>query len=573
MDVSQFSTTLRREVNQYVCNGRGESAAFLAWYLKNLFRLDEQDAIDSVCDSTNDKGIDAIYVDDEEEELYIFQSKFSPDDFRDQGDNDIRNFVGARQWFRDESTITQLLSSTASEELKALVNGLKIKEKMGLGYKVFLEFVTNKVFDTNAKEFLDINQQELSGSDINALFKRYTYIADEEITFPTTNLQLINRTKIDYNLPSGIVVRVYPIPAKELLKLDGIQNRLLFYKNVRYGLGKTRVNKDIKRTILDAGEHNNFFLYHNGLTIVCGTLEDTTDGIRIGDYAVINGCQSMLTFYENRDKLTDNVFVLTKIIKLDPSSPLIQQITYYTNNQNSISLKDLKSNDRVQKHLCREFNEVFNNSVLYKIKTGAAETGYGEIIEIDFAAQLIAAFFLKEPQNTHLKARLFGELYTDIFSRKVNAKKIYLAYTVYQVISNNVDDLTNDKIKNYGLAMFFFTYVVNDILSSDSLGSRIINDPTVYVTTKLDQFKTALLKLWKLLIPEINAYIDEYTTANNNFFDYKNVFKSSEFVQTAARKIKADHQRILIRHPEDAFEAIFNSLSSSNAISPTVSSP
>jgi hypothetical protein len=162
----------------------------------------------------------------------------------------------------------------------------------------------------------------------------------------------------------------------------------LFYKNVRYGVGNSRVNKSIRDNILDNEEHLNFFLYHNGITIVCEQLEEDLENnkITLSNYAVINGCQSMLTFFENKDKLTKNLFVPVKIIKTKITSPLVGSITYFANNQNSISIRDLRSNDSVQKSLQREFEALFNGSVLYRRKRGEDSEKYNEVIERDFAA-------------------------------------------------------------------------------------------------------------------------------------------------------------------------------------------
>ncbi len=562
MDFAQFNIRLRGEVNQYVCPGRNPSAAFLIWYLINFFRIDKEAAIDSVCDGSNDKGIDGIYVDDDEESIYLFQSKFSPNDGQSQGDTDLRNFLGAKDWFRDEQSIQRLSTSTANPELKSLLTRLSVREKIAMEYKVISHFITNKKFDRNGTEILGANQLVLCGFDCDDLFKRYTYLADVEIArSPATLVLASNTTKIEYNLSSDIVVRVYPILASELLKLDGIQDRTLFYKNVRYGLGNTRINRDIRETILDANQHDKFFLYHNGITIVCGSLEESANQLVLRDYYVINGCQSMLTFYENKSSITDNIYVLTKVIKLSSTSHLVHDITYFANNQNSISLKDLKSDDRVQKELKRQFEELFEKQVLYKIKKGEFEDDYSEVIELDFAAQLLVSFYLGMPQNSHLKAKLFGELYTKIFSRQISPAKIYLAYIVYNTVEDNADKLTNEQIRDYGLAKFFFTYLIGKILREDELGKEILSDPTDYVTDKIDVLKTALEKLWNLLIPDVNAYIEEYTKQNGNFFDYKNVFKNSDFVDSTCSRIKADNDRILVRHAEDSFKKIFETAS------------
>ena len=558
MELNEFYNRMREEVSEFSV-GRSESAAFLIWFLENFFRLETQDAIDSVCDQTNDKGIDGIYVDDEEEIVYLFQSKFSPNNNQDQGDNDIRNFIGARQWFENEESVNSLLSSTASKDLKSLVTSSKILEKTQ--YKLISVFVTNKSFNSHAKEYIDVIE-DLETYDCNDLFHKFTYFADEENTFPKKELFVTNHSKIEYNLPDGTISKVYSIKAKELIKLEGIQDRTLFYKNVRYGVGKTRVNKSIKNTIGEVREHNNFFLYHNGITIVCEQLDEDLEHNKISltGYAVINGCQSMLTFFENKDKLSNNLFVLVKVIQLNLTSSMVKNITYYANNQNSISLKDLRSNDSVQKALQAEFKELSNNTILYKRKRGESEEGFNEIIEKDFAAQIIEAVYFDRPHNTHLKQKLFGEEYTKIFSRKINAEKIYLASMLYNIIDENSELLDIEKIRNYGLSLFFFSHILSEIMKKDELGKEILENPKDFVTTNKSVLIKALKKIWELITPDINLDLEEYTTEHEDFFDYKNVFKNNQFIQTMTGKIKSDYIRLTRRNAADSFSSIYNQL-------------
>jgi len=56
---------------------RSESASFLIWYLENYYRLDTQRAVDSVCDNRGDKGVDGIFVNDNNQTITIFQSAIS----------------------------------------------------------------------------------------------------------------------------------------------------------------------------------------------------------------------------------------------------------------------------------------------------------------------------------------------------------------------------------------------------------------------------------------------------------------------------------------------------------------
>jgi hypothetical protein len=557
MELNDFYYRMRSEVEEYA-KIRVNSSAFLFWYLENFFRLSKQEATDCICDQPNDKGIDGIYVDEEDEIIFLFQSKYSPQDHKSQGDNDLRNFVGARQWFTDEASVQNLLDSTASRELKSLVERASIIEKTR--YELVSVFVTNKIFNQHAKEYID-TVENLDGYDVNNLFDKYTYFADAENVFPLVELRISNETRIEYQLPDGTLAKVYAINAKQLMKLEGIQDRTLFYKNVRYWVGNSRVNKSIKENILNNEEHLNFFLYHNGITIVCEEVnENLTQGkITLANYAVINGCQSMLTFFENRDKLSNNLFVPVKIIKTKMTSPLVKNITYFANNQNAISIKDLRANDSVQKSLQQEFKIIFNNSVLYRRKRGEDGEGYNEIIERDFAAQLISAVYLQEPHNTHSKNDLFGSSYTRIFSRKISAEKIYLAKMIYETIEQNSSLLQNDKIKDYGVALFFFTHVVADILREDTLGQSILESPKTFVTTQKDKLSNALKTLWKLMTPDINWEIDEFTQENENFFDYKNLFRNSQFVKSMTGRIKKDYTKATRKDSTYEFSEIYKS--------------
>lgn len=218
MDINDFYNRMRAEVSEYA-KTRSESAAFLFWFLENFFRLEKQDAEDAICDQTNDKGIDGIYVDDEDEIIFLFQSKYSPHNNQGQGDNDIRNFIGARQWVKDEASVQNLLNSTASNELKSLVIGSRVTEKTH--YKSVSVFVTNKTFNQHAEEYID-TADNLEAYDVNLLFEKYTYFADNENTFPPVDLYVSNNSRIEYQLPDGTQAKVYAISAKQLLKLDGI---------------------------------------------------------------------------------------------------------------------------------------------------------------------------------------------------------------------------------------------------------------------------------------------------------------------------------------------------------------
>lgn len=561
MNKIEYNSRLRSEVDILKHQYRNDNSAFLIWFLKNIFCLSEQESVDSVCDGPRDKGIDGIWVDDNEEEIYIFQSEFSPNDDRNAGDSKIREFSGVKTWFINEIEINKLLVALINLELKQRLSDLKIADKIAREYTVHFVYVTNKVFDVNATEYLETTDIDAYDNDI--IFGKYTYMVEADIENTPKKLNLSNSTAIIYNSTSDNSSIVLAIQVKELLKLDGIQDHSLFSRNVRLWTGKTRVNKELANTIKDASEHERFFLYHNGVSITCSDFdfEPSNNQIEISGYQVINGCQSLVSFYQNSDKLSDNIFVLTKIIKVEPQSPLIQKITKNANNQNAISLKDLKSNDRVQISLQNNFFEVFNNTVLYMVKRGENTLGYHEVIDIDFAAQLIKSFYFDEPYKTHLKTSFYGDEYENIFSRNMNCQNIYLAFIIHRVIIENIDEIDNIPVRNYGLARFTILRIIKSILQDDELGAEIINNPNEYVNDiNLENLKIAIKKLFKLVALDINGFITEYISTTD-LFDYKNLFKNKEFCDRINTNILTSHKKSVVRHPEDSFKSIYESTS------------
>ena len=551
MKRSEYNQKIRTEVEE-LKKFRNDNSAFLIWFLINIYCLSEQDSVDAICDGKNDKGIDAIWFDEAEDRICVFQSEFSPDNDKNCGDTKIREFAGIFNWFSSEEKIQNLQNSLINEELKSKLINLNISDKISRGCKVSFVYVTNKIFDKNAQEFL--STIEIEAYDNNKILQYYTYSAAPEIKNTPITLSVPNGSFLKY-MDKAIVLS---IPAQELVKLEGIQDQSLFSRNVRLYTGSTRVNKDLVQTIKNPSEHDSFFLYHNGLSIICNTFTYKDNQLTISGYQVINGCQSLMTLFQNQTLITSNIQILCKIIKIDnPDSEFVKKITKNSNNQNAISLKDLRSNDRIQINIQTTFNEFYGDAIFYKIKKGETASGNQQCITIDFAGQLLKAFKFEESYKTHLKTSMFGTEYESIFSKSTNCHYIYLAYLIYNIIDTNNTLIDNEAVRVYGLAKFSLLTVMKKILVADTKGNELILYPENFLTNdKITHLIKSLTKLFKLVVLDFNSFIQE--KANNTFFDYKNFFKNKEFCTNLYNQIFTDHKKSIIRHPEDSFEAIYN---------------
>lgn len=108
----------------------------------------------------------------------------------------------------------------------------------------------------------------------------------------------------------------------------------------------------MKETISDKSEVSKFFLYNNGLTIICDSLKVPT--LNNGKYSfsienplIVNGLQTSQVLYEeyksDKNKL-NNVFILVRLCQTTDET-IVKKITETTNNQSVINFNDQLSNE------------------------------------------------------------------------------------------------------------------------------------------------------------------------------------------------------------------------------------
>ena len=143
--------TLTKTLSKYANKGRRESANFLNWFLENIYRMDVVSADDAICDESNDKGIDGIYVDHNAEEIHFFQSKISQK-ASSIGDVAIKQFLASVSQFNTVDDIQKILSGNANEELKKIITRNNLGLLVDRNYSLNAVFVANSERDQNTIE-------------------------------------------------------------------------------------------------------------------------------------------------------------------------------------------------------------------------------------------------------------------------------------------------------------------------------------------------------------------------------------------------------------------------------------
>jgi hypothetical protein len=119
--ISLDYTDLVLIIQPYKIPGREEASAFLNWFLVNIYRLDILEVQNIVCDGRGDKGIDGIYVNENEECIDIFQAKTVQNSSKTLGDTQLKEFVGSLKQLETAEGVDSTISTTSNIQLKNLL--------------------------------------------------------------------------------------------------------------------------------------------------------------------------------------------------------------------------------------------------------------------------------------------------------------------------------------------------------------------------------------------------------------------------------------------------------------------
>ncbi len=390
-------------------------------------------------DGGQDKQVDTITIveDDEEAEVFIISAKNTAT-FSSNAIIQLRN--GLDWIFNKPKADVQTL---ANVRFKDRINDLRAVLS-GHGYSnvnISVAFVCNGLTTEISEEFKQEQKHILDnycngtfcsfifepwGADelvnrINALEKRTRKIdADVRIRYDANNPSLIK-----YHA-EGLKGLVCTTNAKEIAQIvlsdtDGS----VFDSNIRRFLGtRGAVNGDIFRTCTDTSVSSQFWFLNNGVTVICDSFDAVTDPdnahVKIKNMQIVNGCQtaSALALAEKQEKLAPDTRVMLRIYEA-ADAQLVDKIVLTTNNQNKISSRDLRSNDKTQ----LDMQEAFKTYGFYyerKVNQYGPDIPPDRIIVNEIVAQAYLAIVLKKPSDARRrKYKVWGEMYERIFSGQV----------------------------------------------------------------------------------------------------------------------------------------------------------
>jgi hypothetical protein len=115
---------------------------------------------------------------------------------------------------------------------------------------------------------------------------------------------------------------------------DGTIIKSLFYENVRDWIGYNQINQEMRAT-LEASGKDRFVLMNNGVTVISRMLHPTGNKFLIGDFQVVNGCQTTHVLHDNKALLDDSVRIPFRLITTQDEA-VIEAIIKATNRQTEV---------------------------------------------------------------------------------------------------------------------------------------------------------------------------------------------------------------------------------------------
>jgi len=393
----------------------------------------------------DDFGVDAIYIDEEENQIKLFNFKY-----RDK-------FKSGKQSINETILSTKFINALINENLSVLDGDIKIKAKKILEkltsndlWKITLYIISNEEFELVKKDkhiiqlekIYNLETITLGLKEIGEFISLRPIPIDAELILDNDAVMSYSESSISSSksyilrLPLSEIIRItcknkdlrekYNIEDISELSSVDIDYSVLF-DNVRGLVLKSKYNNNILRSLKN--DVQRFFMYNNGLTITANDIiaKDVNANkkvkITIKSLQVLNGGQTLRTIHKfnkednkNIEDYLSNGEILVRVFKTSQDQSLNNKIAEHTNSQNSISNIDLKSLRTEQLHLEQYLS---GHNIIYSRKSG--DTGlddkktYVYKISMERYGQILFSLKGFPEKASDQKKYIFDKYYNDIF--------------------------------------------------------------------------------------------------------------------------------------------------------------
>lgn len=398
-------------------------------------------------DKNDDYGVDAVYIDEEENIIQLYNFKYR------------EKFKNGAQQVNETILSTKFINALINEETSSLTGKIKFKSKEILDrltgndiWKMNLYIVSNENFEITEKDENLIQLERVYGLEVisiglNEISEFISLrpepvdaelILDNDAVMSFTESSISSSKSYILRLPLSEVIRItcndkilrnkYNI--EDISELNSVKiDFSVLFDNVRGLVLKSKFNSNIYSSLKN--EVSKFFMFNNGLTLTANDISATSVNagkkvrITLKSLQVLNGGQTLRTIHsfneEDKKNIEDylsNGEILVRVFKTSLNQKLNNKIAEFTNSQNSISNIDLKSLRAEQLQLEQFLDD---HNIIYSRKSG--DTGLSENknylhkISMERFGQILFSKMGFPEKATNQKKNIFDKYYDDIFGQ------------------------------------------------------------------------------------------------------------------------------------------------------------
>ncbi|EAD0721913.1 AIPR family protein [Listeria monocytogenes] len=447
--------------------------------------------------SNDDHGIDAINIDEENQEIQLFNFKYRNNYKRESrlSENDATTsakFVGA---------INTGGNSTTGKTNEFIQQILEKYDSKG-NWKSKLYMVSNECHElktssiekiSNVLEKFDFEVESIILKDLSDILKgtpkpsKAKVILDADSVLSFREQGLSSDTSYIAKMSMADILRICSdsMSLKEdytLTDFDKLQDAnldlSLLFENVRGFIERSKYNDEIIKTITD--EPTKFFFYNNGITIVSDKIDsEMTNGkkkciLHLDGFQIVNGGQTVRSMFKANkeyfdDERLEEVFTLVRLFTTGVDNSTNNKIAQFTNSQNSISPIVLRSVDPMQLALERYFESAGINYIRKVGDTGRTFSTDMKRMPMETMGQILYSVQGNPEKVTNQKSRIFDKEYDNIFSEKnLNLED---ALSLAQDFFNNEEKFNCTKQEN-----LYLLYLNNNFGISFEDSYKLLNE-------------------------------------------------------------------------------------------------
>lgn len=529
----------------YMDNYANDGERFVAWYLRNIFNLDIYQTKECLTDGANDKKIDAVYIDDNEEIIYVIQGKYYNSVIDSKP---VEEVITAWENLKNLS----ILQENSNYKLQSKIN--EIQKAIEDNYRIEFQLLVSNYLNNDAKNLVEMFSKSLTDDkifdanvvtvDLDAIKFKYNEALNKERDYINYNFKIDPGKYIELNLNDNKSL-IAVISLKECVNIPGIKDGSLFRKNVRHSLGNNnKVNKGMARSIKLFP--NDFFFFHNGITAICSDFEIKDNNLFVKELNVVNGCQSLTTINSCGASINDSDtgYILFRFYAINESDKA-DKISINTNSQTAVKARDLRSNDKKVLLIKKEFEHKYTDGYFVTKrgeKIDKLKYNLEHVVELtDFAKQIIS-WYSQRPNMAYSETNVFDKYFNTLFKNEYNPENVLALKLIFDKVFskweiNNPLSLDESLLamKSYGPYHHFYavSYIINKINNKQDY--MVPNPYKVYKILENENMLNDIVKIAGKCLN--NAMKNAVSEANNN----SKVFSSQNWIKnkTCLKELRA----------------------------------